>query len=496
MANALVVPRDQRSLRAAQYVRMSTERQQYSVENQAAAIAAYAQLHNLEIVRTYSDEGESGLQLKHRTGLIELLNDVQSGDANFGRILVYDVSRWGRFQDTDESAYYEFICKLARIEVNYCAEPFDNDGSMISSILKNIKRVMAAEYSRELSARVFAGQCRLVTQGFWQGSHPGYGLRRQLVDANRRPKAFLANGEWKSIVTDRIILQPGPLHEVETVRRIFKSYAIDGKNEIAIAKELNDEGIHNPRGQPWKRNTISYILSSEKYAGHNVYNRVSHKLKRKHVKNSPELWVRADNAFTPIVDPELFVLTQRKLEEWSAKRSSERMLADLSLLLKEKGRLTCKLIDQTPWLCRSQSYWTRFGSILAAYDLIGYRPKSKFRYVASRREHRAKVNGFLTGLFAEFEKVSLTARFDWNSRAYIVNEKVTIAIYLLRCLRTNCGSMQWNLRQDRKLATSLVLAARMNETNDGIHDYLLLPGDHPFYILRFSKTNAAKLAGC
>ena len=87
MANALVVPRDQRSLRAAQYVRMSTERQQYSVENQAAAIAAYAQLHNLEIVRTYSDEGESGLQLKHRTGLIELLNDVQSGDANFGRIL-------------------------------------------------------------------------------------------------------------------------------------------------------------------------------------------------------------------------------------------------------------------------------------------------------------------------------------------------------------------------------------------------------------------------
>ncbi|MEO6246527.1 MAG: hypothetical protein ABIQ12_13930 [Opitutaceae bacterium] len=27
----------------------------------------------------------------------------------------YDVSRWGRFQDADESGYYEYICKRAGI---------------------------------------------------------------------------------------------------------------------------------------------------------------------------------------------------------------------------------------------------------------------------------------------------------------------------------------------------------------------------------------------
>jgi predicted site-specific integrase-resolvase len=74
MANALVV-RSSKAIAAqsdkcaAQYVRMSTDYQRYSIENQAAVIAAYAQLHGLNIVRTYRDAGESGLKLKNRAGL-------------------------------------------------------------------------------------------------------------------------------------------------------------------------------------------------------------------------------------------------------------------------------------------------------------------------------------------------------------------------------------------------------------------------------------------
>jgi glycine/D-amino acid oxidase-like deaminating enzyme len=46
-----------------------------------------------------------------------------------------------------------------------------------STIVKGIKRAMAGEYSRELSAKVFAGQCRLIEMGFRQGGPAGYGLR-------------------------------------------------------------------------------------------------------------------------------------------------------------------------------------------------------------------------------------------------------------------------------------------------------------------------------
>jgi hypothetical protein len=107
---------------AAQYVRMSTEHQQYSLENQSTAIQRYAESHGFEVVHTYSDAARSDLVRKHRTGLRQMLQGVVGGTPAYLVILVYDVSRWGRFQDSDESAHYEFLYKSAGIPVHYCAE--------------------------------------------------------------------------------------------------------------------------------------------------------------------------------------------------------------------------------------------------------------------------------------------------------------------------------------------------------------------------------------
>jgi DNA invertase Pin-like site-specific DNA recombinase len=65
--------------------------------------------------------------------------DVEPSGPNFTSLLVYDVSRWGRFQDVDESAHYEYVLKRAGIRVHYCAEQFENDGSMSSSVLKTLE---------------------------------------------------------------------------------------------------------------------------------------------------------------------------------------------------------------------------------------------------------------------------------------------------------------------------------------------------------------------
>jgi DNA invertase Pin-like site-specific DNA recombinase len=163
------------AFKAAQYVRMSTEHQQYSTQNQADKIQEYADKRGIEIIKTYADEGKSGLSIGGRAALQRLISDVETGIAEFNVILVYDVSRWGRFQDADESAYYEYICRRAGIQVADCAEQFENDGSPVSTIVKGVKRAMAGEYSRELSAKVFAGQCRLIELGFRQGGPAGYG---------------------------------------------------------------------------------------------------------------------------------------------------------------------------------------------------------------------------------------------------------------------------------------------------------------------------------
>src|SRR6202040_3820844 len=109
-----------------------------------------------------SDAAKSGLVLRHRLRLRPLLQDVVSGAAGYRGVLVFDVSRWGRFQDTDESAHYEFLCKSAGVPVHYCAETFANDGTLPSLIMKALKRTMAGEYSRELGGKVLAGLKRLA----------------------------------------------------------------------------------------------------------------------------------------------------------------------------------------------------------------------------------------------------------------------------------------------------------------------------------------------
>ena len=284
-------------VRAAEYVRMSTDHQQYSTENQSDAIRQYAAQHDMEIVKTYADEGKSGLCLDGRDSLKQLLDDVQNGLADYSVILVYDISRWGRFQDADEAAHNEFLCRRTGIDVRYCAEPFENDGSFGSDIQKMLKRKMAGEYSRELSVKVFAGQCRLIEHGFRQGGPAGFGLRRQLIDQSGAAKGELTRGEHKSIQTDRVILVPGPPEEVNTVGWIYQTFVEQGKPEREIADLLNARGITTDLVRPWTRATVHQVLINEKYVGNNVWNRRSFKLKKRRVRNQPDVWIRADGVF-------------------------------------------------------------------------------------------------------------------------------------------------------------------------------------------------------
>ena len=387
-----------KALRAAQYVRMSTELQRYSIENQAAAIAAYAQQKNITIVRTYADEGRSGLRIKGRPGLIELIEDVQAGCADFDHILVYDVSRWGRFQDIDESAYYEFICKQNGIRVVYCAEQFDNDGSLLSSIVKNIKRVMAAEYSRELSVKVHTGQCRIASLGYRVGGPLTFGLRRELVDENQRPRGRLAKGEHKSLKTDRVRVRVGSDEEVAIVRWIFQQFVLEQKSDAEIARQLNRAGIANQHGRPWTGCMIHNLLKNENYVGDLVYNRTSRRLGQKLTNNPNQAWVRHAAVIDPIIDQSTFASAQKIMAERYVSITEYQMLLRLRVTLARKGRLNSCIINSTPGLPSASSYIKHFGSLRKAYALIGYVTSRDCDWLDTRQqwsdlltEHATKV---------------------------------------------------------------------------------------------------------
>ena len=54
-------------MRAAAYVRMSSDRQELSIGTQLVAIQAYAEAHRREVVRVYEDAAKSGCRF--RTGM-------------------------------------------------------------------------------------------------------------------------------------------------------------------------------------------------------------------------------------------------------------------------------------------------------------------------------------------------------------------------------------------------------------------------------------------
>lgn len=473
---------------------MSTEHQKYSTDNQTAAICRYAEKHNFQIIRQYADEGKSGLRLVGRDALQQLLADVEAGNANYKVILVYDVSRWGRFQDPDEAAEVELRCKRHGIQVHYCAEQFANDGSMGSSIIKTVKRAMAGEYSRELSVKVFNGQANLIRLGYRQGGAPGFGLRRQLIDQHGNFKAELSRGEHKSIATDRVILVPGPSHEVKVVKRIYDLFVNGRLSEAEIAALLNREGVLTDWSRPWTRGTVHQVLINEKYVGNNVWGRTSFKLKKEHVKNPETDWVRADGVFTGIVSQDLFLQARAIIISRDERLSDETMLEKLAAVLEKQGYLSGIIIDEDDECPSSSSYSQRFGSLLRAYSLVGFVPDRDYRYLeinrTLRRMYPELLATILAGLRAAGGHVTQSAQNDLLT----INEEFTASVVIVRCIQTSGGLSRWKVRLDTALRPDITIVVRMSPGNAEVHDYFLLPLlDMHEAVLRLCEANGLSL---
>jgi len=456
---------------AAQYLRVSTERQEYSLDCQSARIASYAQENGFAVCQTYCDEAKSGLEIGHRTGLSRLLQDVVGGKQFYNAILVYDVSRWGRFQDPDESAHYEFLCKAAGVRVHYCAEHFSNDGHPASLILKTLKRVMAAEYSRELSDKVFAGMAQLVRRGFRSGAHPGYGFRRLLLSADGIPRQQLATGERKSIATDRVVLVPGPATEVFWVREIYRMFISENKTFAGIAAELDQRGAPFLDGKRWSDHAVKTILTHPKYKGTAIYNRTTERLCSKSRRVPESEWIAVPNAFEPLVEPRTFEAAQEALRQRFWHRSNEQVLEQLKSILKTHGHLSTAILRShglSPGgLCH------RFGSLINAYDLVGYQTRHK--KTAEHRLHVRRVRSELMQQIVDMfpGRVSVFS-WAWRRRSCLrLKNGTKIAVRVCRSIKLVTKGRMWVLQAARDERCRVTLVAGMDSENQALESFYL-----------------------
>jgi DNA invertase Pin-like site-specific DNA recombinase len=302
--------------KAIAYYRHSAEdKQENSVAIQRQYTEKFARDNNIKIIHEEADEGKSGL-LASRPGFERLFTDwIENSNAlPFDYVLVYDVSRWGRFQDQDQAAYYTHLCTKYGKEVVYVSRGFpDTNNPLISSLETSLQRYMAAEYSRQLSEKVFYGCIKVSEQGYSAGGMAVYGMARQLLDVNKKPIRILNTGEHKQIANERVSFTPKDDKTTETVKAIFNLFVNEQYEIPDIVECLNKQNVLSANNKLWDKSKVIKILSNETYVGTRIYNKTWGRLKQKSHRNPRSQWVIVPNAFKATVNEQIFKDAQERL---------------------------------------------------------------------------------------------------------------------------------------------------------------------------------------
>jgi DNA invertase Pin-like site-specific DNA recombinase len=397
--------------RAVAYYRHSAQdRQENSVAIQQEQVQQWARENGVEIIHEFSDRGKSGLTAEGRDAFNDMMENWVKKRNDFNFVLCLDVSRWGRFQDIDLSATYSAECKRHGKQVIYTTlgKPKEND--QLHQVYVQFERFRAAQYSRELSDKVFRGCIKIAQQGYWAGGKPPFGFQRLLLDETKKPVQILASGQRKSIQNQRVTLTPGEEHEIAVIRRIFHEFTDDGRGTQVIAQGLNHDGIVSPGRGTWDGSKVHRILINELYVGTLVYNKTTQKLKTPTRHNPKGDWVRTASAFDPIIEQSQFDQAQQALAQAALRFTPELMLEQLTRLFNEHGYLRPSLLCADASAPSRSTYAKHFTSLDAAYQQV-------FR--AALAAVRTEVESLVKGLIGQVENYE-----DF----LVVNRKFTVLI--------------------------------------------------------------------
>jgi DNA invertase Pin-like site-specific DNA recombinase len=266
--------------------------QDQSIDDQKKAITQFAEKNGVGILKWYEDEDRSGTSIVRRRGFQTLKSVVDQNKHDFSEILIYDVTRWGRFPDPRESIYWEVYFEKRGVTVIYVCESFKSDQSFETAIVKTVKHAAAGDFSRRLSLLTTRGSRTTAEKGFWNGSGAPYAYKRAEVDDEKNIIRILEKGE-KCRPDHRVMLVKGDPGETEVVQRIFDCYLNRGMGCKAVAHMLNSEGIpsahkgrvkcfKNPDGSwehranqgEWGISQIWRILTNPVYTGTLVWGKL------------------------------------------------------------------------------------------------------------------------------------------------------------------------------------------------------------------------------
>lgn len=334
---------------------------------------------------------------------------------------------------------------------------------------------MAAEYSRELSAKVFAAQCTLIEKGFKAGGRAGYGLRRMLCGRDGQVKGTLMFGDRKALADDRVVLVLGPPGEVEIVRKIYEWYLEEKLGDTAISRRLNAMKVPTASGGEWVAADVLNILTNEKYIGNLTYNRHSSKLHTSTVINLPELWRRKVGAFQGIVPAEVLraAIVERTLRHrrWTAND----LLDVLRHLYQTHGRVSQRLISAQDGGPHPKCFSLRFGSMANAYTRAGIPPTKFEKVVTTNRAMRVLHSSIVENIGLYVEEAGGSALTQRTHGSILINGTVKLRVQVVRSREDARGQLRWRFGAAWIPMPDFALLALLTKTNDAVKEYYLMP---------------------
>jgi site-specific DNA recombinase len=333
-------------MRVCVYVRMSTSRQEASPDQQRKAIKALCDREGHEIACEYSDLGVSGVKTLKRTGFLKMIAAAEAGE--FERIVVFDRSRFGRF-DSYEAASFIQRLRDAGVTLESVAEGVaaweDFGGRVIDAVTQEAK----AAYSRDVSRATLRGQAAKILEGRgYPGGVAPYGYARKTkIEGTHR--------------ISELVIEPAA---AAVVRLVFREFLKPGGTITNVARQLNQQGVPTAgRGREWGKTAMSRLLRNPVYCGDLVWaarstglfhslNASGDVVPRKAKGNQPGAPIVRRDAVPAIIKREDWERAQEKLKQRSkikARPTAQNPLAGLvtcgicgqSLHTAEAGNMRC-----------------------------------------------------------------------------------------------------------------------------------------------------------
>jgi hypothetical protein len=248
-------------------------------------------------------------------------------------------------------------------------------------------------------------------------------------------------------------------------------------SDAEIARELNRANLPSHTGGPWSAGMIHTLLQNENYIGNLVHNRTSRRLGQSLVKNPADQWIRREAAIDPIVNRAQFARAQKIMAERRLEISEDEMLRRLRVLLHRKGELNSSLINGTLGVPCVATLTKHFGSLRKAYSLIGYSPKRDCAWFDARNHWADALSSLSTQVFDALKSSKrVKVEIDKRSSSITVNGDRRVCFQVVRHIKKKAPhhTATWRVRRKRG-QQGFVVALRLNETNQAVEDYLVLP---------------------